>query len=157
MGLLLTPQVMARYNTLFRFLMRLKRVQLQLEGSWQSLHSLSTHKGSRVGTPDGPGGGDEAAAAEVDAASKLRELQHVRHHMSHLVTNLQIYIQVIPWRGTNVDLVAISLIPTSDLYHPNFPSLMLSSPTTSCSRTGLLQPRTLLRPSGPTPPTCTRW
>ena len=97
MGLLLTPGVMARYNTLFQFLMRLKRVQLKLEGAWQSLHSMSTHKGAAaVAALRAPGGtavaqGDEAAAAAV---ARSRELQHVRHQMSHLVTNLQIYIQV---------------------------------------------------------------
>ena len=72
-----------RYNTLFQFLMRLKRVQLRLESAWQGLHSLSIHKGGR-------------AVADADPAyrQRLRDVQHLRHHMSHLVSNLQIYIQL---------------------------------------------------------------
>ena len=37
LGLLLTPQLLARYNVLFQLLLRLKRVQLRLEGGWQEL------------------------------------------------------------------------------------------------------------------------
>jgi gamma-tubulin complex component 4 len=90
MGLLLTPPVMARYNVLFQFLMRLTRVQLRLEGAWQALHALYTHAapmgadGGRGRTRDGRGERD----------GRLTQLYLLRHHMAHLVTNLQIYIQV---------------------------------------------------------------
>ena len=72
-----------RYNTLFQFLMRLKRVQLRLESAWQGLHSLSIHKGGRA-----------VADADLAYRQRLRDVQHLRHHMSHLVSNLQIYIQL---------------------------------------------------------------
>ena len=81
--------------------MRLKRVQLKLEGAWQSLHSLSTHKGAAAAGADRVAGADTHGSssradeeAATETAAKLRALQHVRHHMAHLVTNLQIYIQV---------------------------------------------------------------
>ena len=74
-----------RYNTLFQFLMRLKRVQLRLESAWQGLHSLSIHKG---------GGGGAVAGTDPTYRQRLRDVQHLRHHMSHLVSNLQIYIQL---------------------------------------------------------------
>jgi hypothetical protein len=69
--------------------MRLKRVQMRLEGVWQGLHSLVTHKGAGRGA--GGGGGESDA---LHRQQRLREVHHLRHHMSHLVGNLQIYIQL---------------------------------------------------------------
>ncbi|KAG1679668.1 hypothetical protein FOA52_006185 [Chlamydomonas sp. UWO 241] len=98
MGLLLTPPVMARYNVLFQFLMRLKRVQLRLEGAWQALHALYTHAapmgadGGRSHGRDSAGTGGGGGGCERDG--RLTQLYLLRHHMAHLVTNLQIYIQV---------------------------------------------------------------
>ena len=98
MGLLLTPSVLSRYNSLFQFLMRLKRVQLRLEGAWQGIHTMFTHapmtsrtrggKTSSVAGPLGVSGGDG------DSLARLRQLHSLRHKMAHLIANLQIYIQL---------------------------------------------------------------
>lgn len=86
-----------RYNVLFQFLMRLKRVQLKLEAAWQSLHALHTHAGRSEQAQQeqhrGLGAG-AAGAAGVAGSGRLRQLYLIRHHMSHLIANLQIYIQV---------------------------------------------------------------
>jgi gamma-tubulin complex component 4 len=76
LGLLLTPTVLRRYNTVFQYLVRLKRAQLLLEDAWATLR---TRRRLHVGFP----------------ASRARLLQ-LRQHMAHLVTNLQIYFQVRP-------------------------------------------------------------
>jgi gamma-tubulin complex component 4 len=37
LGLLLTPYALERYNLLFQYLLRLKRVAVRLQGAWQAL------------------------------------------------------------------------------------------------------------------------
>ncbi|GAX73958.1 hypothetical protein CEUSTIGMA_g1408.t1 [Chlamydomonas eustigma] len=107
LGLLLSPSVMSRYNLMFQFLLLLKRVQLKLEVSWQSLHSLSTHRARQLSNVRGE---DESSSL-----SHLRALHHVRQHMSHLVTNLQIYIQELSLLVESVVRVIRSERPVSDL------------------------------------------
>eukprot|EP00884_Botryococcus_braunii_P020473 jgi/Botrbrau1/7109/Bobra.0165s0127.1 len=70
--LLFTPEVMGKYNLLFQYLLRLKRVGLGLEDAWGAL------KRGRAGVQEGV----------------LGQLWHVRQHMAHMVNNLQIYVQV---------------------------------------------------------------
>jgi hypothetical protein len=65
-------QVMSKYNLLFQYLLRLKRVGLGLEEAWGVLRR-------------GQGGATANGAAP---------LWHVRHHMAHMINNLQIYVQV---------------------------------------------------------------
>lgn len=63
---------MGKYNHLFQYLLRLKRVGLGLEDAWGSL---------KRGQLAAQGGG-------------VGQLWHVRQHMAHMINNLQIYVQV---------------------------------------------------------------
>ncbi|KAK9803977.1 hypothetical protein WJX72_009639 [[Myrmecia] bisecta] len=74
--LLLTPEVMSKYNVLFQYLLRLKRIQLELEESWAVMRRQS------------------ARARDLELHQRRLPLWQVRHHMSYIITNLQIYIQV---------------------------------------------------------------
>ncbi|KAF6261046.1 gamma-tubulin complex component protein [Scenedesmus sp. NREL 46B-D3] len=76
LGVLLTPRHMERYNALFQLLLQLKRVQLALEQAWQELGRLC-----------GRGGGGTSA-------SDISPLLQLRQHMGHLISNLQIYLQL---------------------------------------------------------------
>ena len=75
LGLLLTPRVLSRYNVLFKFLLRLRRVQRRLDDVWSSLRLASKSRRS----------------SEVQ---HLAGLWRLHQRMAHLVTNLQIYVQV---------------------------------------------------------------
>jgi hypothetical protein len=110
-----------RYNALFQLLLRLRRAALALEGAWVTLAGLAKDEArarsqarARIQAPyptrasqgGGGGGGRAAAAAAAVApptpsvegphveAALLQELLHLRLAMAHVVTNLQIYIQV---------------------------------------------------------------
>ncbi|KAF5834637.1 Spc98 family-domain-containing protein [Dunaliella salina] len=87
LGLLITPQVLGRYNALFQMLLRLKRVQLRLEEAWQALSALDQWQ-------ERSEAGRRARAEGSGAKATLQDLRQLRHHMSHLISNLQIYIQV---------------------------------------------------------------
>lgn len=63
-------QVLGKYNTCFRHLLRLKRVSMELERAWESM-------GRQHGT--------------------CQHLWQARHNMMHLISNLQIYMQVLYW------------------------------------------------------------
>ena len=76
LGLLLTPEVLGQYNSLFQHLFRLRRVQHDLDAAWAAL---------RTQAKQGSGAG---------AGSGLAAAWRLRHDMSHLVNNLLIYIQV---------------------------------------------------------------
>jgi len=71
-----------RYCRLFQYLLRLKRMQLELETTWAAL------------------GGHRARAEEGATARRgappLPPLWQVRSHMAHFINNLQLYIQVPP-------------------------------------------------------------
>ena len=86
LGLLLTRNVLARYNVLFRFLLRLRRVQRRLDDVWSALRMAS--KARRVASV--PSAGDGGG---FDDGNSL-ELWHLHQHMSYLITNLQIYVQI---------------------------------------------------------------
>jgi len=72
LGLLITPAVLRRYNTVFQYLVRLKRLQLELEESW-ALMRIQRKSPSHGGRS---------------------RLMNLRQQMAHLITNLQIYFQV---------------------------------------------------------------
>ncbi|CAD7697778.1 unnamed protein product [Ostreobium quekettii] len=78
LGLIITPAVLARYNGMFQYLLRLKRVQLGLEEAWQSMCSRNWRGDTRSG----------------GVSSSRLPLWQLRQHMAHFITNLQIYIQV---------------------------------------------------------------
>ena len=63
---------MARYNALFRHLLRLKRVNAELDAAWVSLRRQ----------------------AGAESLQSRQPLWDVRLHMAHLLLNLQVYMQV---------------------------------------------------------------
>lgn len=79
--LLLTPDVMAQYGALFRFLLRLKRASAELDAAWTALRGLDR-------SPD-PG-----LDPNHSLSGSRRILWHLRHRMAHLVGNLLVYMQV---------------------------------------------------------------
>ncbi|KAK9868295.1 hypothetical protein WJX84_009043, partial [Apatococcus fuscideae] len=71
--LLLTPQVLERYQAMFRYLLLLKRTALTLDAAWSVLRRRTA-----------------ASAARQPA---LVPLTHLRHQMAHFISNLLVYIQ----------------------------------------------------------------
>lgn len=73
--LLASAQVMDKYNALFKHLLRLKRVSMELEATWAAL-------GRRLARPAG--------------GQHIQQLLcQARHNMTHFISNLQIYMQVL--------------------------------------------------------------
>lgn len=66
---------MDKYNALFRHLLRLKRVSMELEAAWAA-------SGQQQSMPAGAHQGAH------------QHLWQARHNMTHLISNLQIYMQV---------------------------------------------------------------
>ncbi|GLC46124.1 hypothetical protein PLESTM_001829900, partial [Pleodorina starrii] len=85
LGLLLGREQLRRYNQLFALLLRLRRMQGQLDDAWKDLRVMDRQlsRGSSSSFP---------SPSSVPGAS-MRDLQDLRNNMAHLVTNLQIYIQ----------------------------------------------------------------
>lgn len=71
--LLLTPEVVAKYNVLFQYLLRLKRLQMALEDALGALRL--------------------ARARDPAEHARMRSLWNLRHTMAHVMANLQIYVQ----------------------------------------------------------------
>lgn len=82
--LLFPPEVMHKYSTLWQYIFRLKRLQLDLEAVWASLQAL--------GRParHGRGGGSTPA---VPPALR-RQLGQLRQRMAHFAANLTLYVQL---------------------------------------------------------------
>ncbi|KAJ3669511.1 hypothetical protein LUZ60_011461 [Juncus effusus] len=86
--LFFTQEVISKYRTVFQYLIKLKRTQMELERSWaaviqQDHADFSNHKKDKYSTP----------------ACTLRMTRHqpmwrIREHMIFLIRNLQFYIQV---------------------------------------------------------------
>ncbi|KAL0056051.1 hypothetical protein WJX82_007204 [Trebouxia sp. C0006] len=74
--LLLTPQVMAKYNVVFQYLLRLKRIQIDLESSWAVMRRQA------------------GRSRDLPLHTRRLPLWHLRHHMAYIIANLQIYVQV---------------------------------------------------------------
>eukprot|EP00899_Mesostigma_viride_P015699 jgi/Mesvir1/2412/Mv22150-RA.1 len=85
--MLLTPEALDRYNTVFQFLMRLKRVQILLEAAWKR-GMTGDRSGAGAGKGGAGGSGGQSRRGQRMAVWRLR------HHMTYLITNLQYYIQV---------------------------------------------------------------
>ncbi|KAG6544058.1 hypothetical protein Mapa_014475 [Marchantia paleacea] len=86
--LLFTREVLAKYSKVFQYLLRLKRIQLELEKSWaEAMHYDRADSAKQRKDPE-----------NGDFASQRRQLRmpmwRVRQHMTYLITNLQFYIQV---------------------------------------------------------------
>lgn len=69
-------QVLAKYNVVFQYLLRLKRIQVDLEAAWGVMR--------------------RQAGRSKDLPQQMRQLPlwHLRHHMAYIISNLQIYVQV---------------------------------------------------------------
>ena len=65
-------QVLAKYNALFQHLLRLKRVNAELDAAWASLRRQ----------------------AGAESLQSRQPIWDVRLHMAHLLLNLQVYMQV---------------------------------------------------------------
>ena len=70
-------QVMAKYHVVFQYLLRLKRIQVDLEGSWAVMRRQA------------------GRSRDLPLHTRRLPLWHLRHHMAHIITNLQIYVQVM--------------------------------------------------------------
>jgi gamma-tubulin complex component 4 len=76
LGLILTPDVLSKYHSMFQFLWRLRRVHVELDEVWSVLRRLAMR------SPD------------HSAFSNSSQVWHLRNQIVHLICNLQIYVQV---------------------------------------------------------------
>ncbi|MBA0679637.1 hypothetical protein Goari_011394 [Gossypium aridum] len=86
--LFFTKEVLSKYRTIFQYLLRLKRTQLELEKSWASVmhqdHAdFASHHNDRMNH-----------STSQPRRQHFRPMWHVREHMAFLIRNLQFYIQV---------------------------------------------------------------
>uniref|UniRef100_A0A2P2LNP8 Gamma-tubulin complex component n=1 Tax=Rhizophora mucronata TaxID=61149 RepID=A0A2P2LNP8_RHIMU len=86
--LFFTQEVLAKYLRVFRYLLRLKRTQMELEKSWASvMHQDHTdfakHRHGRVN-----------CTTSQQRRQQFRPMWRIREHMAFLIRNLQFYIQV---------------------------------------------------------------
>lgn len=77
--LLFTKDVLSKYTKVFQYLLRLKRIQLELEKSWAQAMQQDR---------------DDTANKRRDSRQQRMPMWRVRQHMTYLITNLQFYIQV---------------------------------------------------------------
>ncbi|CAM6075957.1 unnamed protein product [Sphagnum tenellum] len=77
--LLFTRDVLAKYSKVFQYLLRLKRIQLELEKSWAEAMQQDRA---------------DSAQQRGDSRQQRMPMWRVRQHMTYLITNLQFYIQV---------------------------------------------------------------
>ncbi|PNW88207.1 hypothetical protein CHLRE_01g019150v5 [Chlamydomonas reinhardtii] len=79
LGLLLGREQLRRYNQLFALLLRLRRMQNQLDDAWKDLRVMDREM--------------QRGTAPPVPHNRMRDLQDLRNHMAFVVSNLQIYIQ----------------------------------------------------------------
>ena len=79
--LLITKEALAVYNEMFRYLVRIRRVAVELESAWKA--AMEADRRERIG-------GRQTRAQRAQRFP----LWALRHAMTHLVGNLQLYIQV---------------------------------------------------------------
>ncbi|KAI3506639.1 hypothetical protein L1887_21199 [Cichorium endivia] len=86
--LFFTQEVLTRYRRMFQYLLRLKRTQMELEKSWESVmhqdHSDFAKSHSRR----------VKAKTSQQKRQRLRPMWWIREQMVFLIRNLQFYIQV---------------------------------------------------------------
>lgn len=77
-----------RYSKVFQYLLRLKRIQLELEKSWAEAMHFDRADSRRQRK-------DPVNGSHAWQRQQLRmPMWRVRQHMTYLITNLQFYIQV---------------------------------------------------------------
>ncbi|KAH9325464.1 hypothetical protein KI387_005642, partial [Taxus chinensis] len=86
--LLFTREVLAKYCKVFQYLIRLKRIQLELEKSWAEAMQQD-HADSALERKDRTN-----RLISQQRRQQRMPMWRVRQHMTYLITNLQFYIQV---------------------------------------------------------------
>ncbi|KAK9055835.1 hypothetical protein SSX86_026920 [Deinandra increscens subsp. villosa] len=86
--LFFTQEVLSRYCRIFQYLLRLKRTQMELEKSWESVMQQDHSKFSKRHIERVNG------SASQQRRQCFRPMWRVREHMAFLIRNLQFYIQV---------------------------------------------------------------
>ncbi|XP_057828040.2 gamma-tubulin complex component 4 [Cryptomeria japonica] len=86
--LLFTREVLAKYCKVFQYLIRLKRIQLELEKSWAEAMQQD-HADSALERKDRTN-----RLVSQQRRQQRMPMWRVRQHMTYLITNLQFYIQV---------------------------------------------------------------
>ncbi|GJW95929.1 gamma-tubulin complex component 4 [Tanacetum coccineum] len=86
--LFFTQDVLSRYRRVFQYLLRLKRTQMELEKSWESVMQQDHSKFSKRHTDRVNG------STSHQTRQCFRPMWRVREHMAFLIRNLQFYIQV---------------------------------------------------------------
>ncbi|XP_020235158.1 gamma-tubulin complex component 4 homolog [Cajanus cajan] len=86
--LFFTQEVLSKYLRIFKYLLRLKRTQMELEKLWASVmhqyHSdFAKHRNDR-----------DKCSETQQKRQQFRSMWRVREHMAFLIRNLQFYIQV---------------------------------------------------------------
>nr|XP_043621014.1 gamma-tubulin complex component 4 homolog [Erigeron canadensis] len=86
--LFFTQEVLSRYRRIFQYLLRLKRTQMELEKSWESVmqqdHSIFSKRHT-----------ERVNGSMIQQRRQcFRPMWRVREHMAFLIRNLQFYIQV---------------------------------------------------------------
>ncbi|KAL2323661.1 hypothetical protein Fmac_028040 [Flemingia macrophylla] len=86
--LFFTQEVLSKYLRIFKYLLRLKRTQMELEKLWASVmhqyHSdFAKHQNDR-----------DKSSETQQKCQQFRPMWRVREHMAFLIRNLQFYIQV---------------------------------------------------------------
>ncbi|MCO5567124.1 hypothetical protein L7F22_020810 [Adiantum nelumboides] len=86
--LLFTKETLSKYCRVFQYLLRLKRIQLELEKSWAEAMQQDRTESSRQ---------RRDSVNHVLATQRQQQRMptwRIRQHMTYLITNLQFYIQV---------------------------------------------------------------
>ncbi|KAK1420473.1 hypothetical protein QVD17_22098 [Tagetes erecta] len=86
--LFFTHEVLSRYCRIFQYLLRLKRTQMELEKSWESVMQQDHSKFSKRHIERANG------STSQQRRQCFRPMWRVREHMAFLIRNLQFYIQV---------------------------------------------------------------
>lgn len=86
--LLFTREILSKYCRVFQYLLRLKRIQLELEKSWAEAMQQDRADSSKQRK-------DPINRAMATQRQQQRmPMWRIRQHMTYLITNLQFYIQV---------------------------------------------------------------
>ena len=101
-GLMLTPPVVRTYGTMFQFLLRMRRCSRELDKCWAALRRLDVVGGNFVTSFDT--GRPLSSQSQLEPRSTLagarsggavlHQVLQLRHALSHVVTNLLVYVMV---------------------------------------------------------------
>lgn len=86
--LLFTKDILSKYCRVFQYLLRLKRIQLELEKSWAE--AMQQDRADSAKQRKDPVNG----VTSTQRQKQRMPMWRIRQHMTYLITNLQFYIQV---------------------------------------------------------------